>query len=97
MSPIVPHLIFECLENLKLDIFQKWPAIDKKMLEHDSVEYVVQINGKKKGNIKTQKDIDEKTLMEHVKKDSKISKNFDNKKISKIFFVKNRLINILLI
>jgi len=83
-------------ESLKIDIFQKWPNIDKKMLEKDSVEFVVQINGKKRGNIKTQKDIDEKTLMEQIKKDSKISKNFNNKKINKIFFVKNRLINILI-
>ena len=54
------------------------------------------INGKKKGIIKTHKDIDEKTLMDQIIKESKINKIFENKKINKIFFVKNRLINILL-
>ena len=34
--------------------------------------------------------------MELIKKDDKINKNFKNKKIDKVFFVKNRLINILL-
>ena len=96
MSPIFPHLIFECLQSLELEVFQKWPKIEKKFLESDFVELVVQINGKKRGIIKAKKDIDEKMLMNQIKKESKINKNFENKKINKIFFVKNRLINILL-
>ena len=88
--------MFECLETLKLDVFQNWPEIDKKMLENKTINFVIQINGKKKEIIKTKKDIDEKTVMELIKKDDKINKNFKNKKINKVFFVKNRLINILL-
>ena len=87
--------MFECLETVKLDVFQNWPEIDKKMLENKTIDFVIQINGKKKEIIKTKKDIDEKTVMELIKKDDKISKNFKNKKINKVFFVKNRLINIL--
>ncbi len=96
MSPIIPHLTFECLETLKLDVFQNWPKVDKKMLENETIDFVIQINGKKKEIIKTKKDIDEKTVMELIKKDDKMIKSFNNKKISKVFFVKNRLINILL-
>ena len=62
----------------------------------DFIELVVQINGKKRAVIKTKKDIDEKMLMNQLKKESKINKNFENKRINKVFFVKNRLINILL-
>ena len=50
---------------------------------------------KKKAILSTIKDIDEKTLMNQIKKDVKIGKIFDEKKINKVFFVKNRLINIL--
>ena len=96
MSPIMPHLMFECLETLKLDVFQNWPEIDKKMLENKTIDFVIQINGKKKVIMKVKKDINEKTVMELLKKDDKINKNFKNKKIDKVFFVKNRLINILL-
>ena len=88
--------MFECLETLKLDVFQNWPEVDKKMLENETIDFVIQINGKKKEIIKTKKDIDEKTVMELIKKDDKVIKSFNNKKISKVFFVKNRLINILL-
>ena len=88
--------MFECLETLKLDVFQNWPEVDKKMLENKTIDFVIQINGKKKEIIKTKKDIDEKTVMELIKKDDKMNKNFRNKRINKVFFVKNRLINILL-
>ena len=94
-SPIIPHMIFECLENLKCEVFQKWPSIDKKLLEVENIEFVIQINGKKKATLSSTKDIDEKTLMDQIKKDAKIGKIFEEKKISKVFFVKNRLINIL--
>ena len=96
MSPIIPHIIFECLETLKLNVFQKWPEVDEKMLENETINFVIQVNGKKKKIIKVIKDIDEKTVMELIKKDDKIIKNFKNKEINKVFFVKNRLINILL-
>tara|TARA_B100000214_G_scaffold277825_1_gene207598 strand:+ start:1168 stop:3720 length:2553 start_codon:yes stop_codon:yes gene_type:complete len=96
MSPIFPHLIFECLQSLELEVFQKWPKVENKFLEDDFIELVVQINGKKRAVIKTKKDIDEKMLMNQLKKESKINKNFENKRINKVFFVKNRLINILL-
>ena len=95
-SPIIPHFIFECLEDLKFDTFQKWPEVNKKLLEVEAVQFVIQINGKKRATLSTVKDIDQKTLMEELKKNDKINKNFVDKKVMKIFFVKNRLINILL-
>ena len=94
-SPVLPHIIFECLESLNFEVFQKWPKIDKKLLEVENIKFVIQINGKKKAILSTSKDIDEKTLMDQIKKDDKIGKIFDKKQINKVFFVKNRLINIL--
>ena len=76
-------------------MFQEWPKIDKRFLEVESIKFVIQINGKKKAILSTSKDIDEKTLMDQIKKDVKIGKIFEEKKINKVFFVKNRLINIL--
>ncbi len=94
-SPILPHIIFECLESLNCEVFQAWPDIDKKLLEVENIEFVIQINGKKKAILSATKDIDEKTLMDQIKKDVKMGKIFEEKKINKVFFVKNRLINIL--
>ena len=95
-SPIIPHIIFECLEDLKINVFQVWPSVNKKMLEFEKIKFVVQINGKKKGIIETVKDTDEKVIMELILKEGMITKDINEKKIEKVFFVKNRLINILL-
>ena len=59
------------------------------------IEYVIQINGKKRGVIKAAKDITDNDLMVQIQKDEKNNKIIKNKNINKIFFVKNRLINIL--
>ena len=67
-----------------------------KILENKTVSIVVQIAGKKRGIIVAEKDAEEKTIMELISKEDKINKNLHNKKINKVFFVKNRLINILL-
>ena len=53
--------------------------IDKRYLEEEIVSVVVQIDGKKKGIIETNKDSDEKTIMELISKADKIKKNLTNK------------------
>ena len=96
LLPIIPHYASECLNDLNDNIFQNWPQIDKKMLQEDYVEYVVQINGKKRAMIKTKKDISQEELISKIKSSEKIKNIFENKIIDKSFFVKNRLINILI-
>ena len=94
-SPVLPHFTSECLESLNLDPFQKWPPVDKNLLANEMIEYVIQINGKKRGVIKAAKDITDNDLMAQIQKDEKNNKIIKNRNINKIFFVKNRLINIL--
>ncbi len=96
ISPIIPHFASECLADLKLNPFQKWPEVDKNLIKNDNVEYVIQINGKKKATIKFMKDIEEEKLLTEVLQNEKTMRIFENKKIKKYFFVKNRLINVLI-
>ena len=94
-SPVLPHLTSECLEDLNLDPFQKWPSVDKNLLANEMIEYVIQVNGKKRGVIKAAKDIADNDLMAQILKDVNNNKIIKKRNINKIFFVKNRLINIL--
>ncbi len=96
ISPIIPHFTSECLADLKLNPFQKWPEVDKNLIKNDTIEYVIQINGKKRATIKYMKDISEEKLLEEIKNNPKTEKIIKDKKINKCFFVKNRLINILI-
>ena len=56
---------------------------------------MIQINGKKKSLIKIEKDLDQKILLETVKKDRKISSFLEKKSVFKHIIVKNKLINLI--
>ena len=94
--PIIPHLASECLENLNLNVKPSWPSVDMSDLEEESISFVIQVNGKKRGIIQTKKDISEKELLEEIKKNKSTKKIIENKNISKVLYVRNRLINILI-
>ena len=94
-SPVIPHFVSECFEDLQVKEVIKWPDYKKELLENNEVSFVVQINGKKRALLKVRKDISETELLEIIKKDKISSKYLFNLKIKKIIFVKNRLINVL--
>ena len=73
-----------------------WPKFNEKIIEETEVNFVIQINGKKRGIINTNKDVLEKDLFNLVKDDTKINKYFENKKIIKTIFVQKKLINFIL-
>ena len=95
-SPVVPHFSSECLYEIGASKNITWPSYDASKIEEKEIIIVVQINGKKRAILNTQKGITKKILMESVKKDVKISRYLENKQIKKIIFVQDRLINILI-
>ena len=67
------------------------------MLEKQEVTLVVQINGKKRGLIVAKKDLSEKDALIEAKKIENIKKNLKDKKILKNIFVKNKIINFIIL
>ena len=95
MSPIIPHYASECLHKFGITEKLEWPEVDRNKIKKETIEYVIQINGKKRGNLMAKPNMNEKELMELIIKDDKINKSLLKKKIDKTFYVKNRLVNIL--
>jgi leucyl-tRNA synthetase len=95
INPILPHLISECLEEIKSKNSSIWPTAELKHLEKNDVYIVIQINGKKRSIINIKKDVDEETLTNELKKDPKIIKYLENGNIIRSIFVKNKLINLI--
>ena len=62
----------------------------------DTVEYVIQVNGKKRTVINAQIDIEQDKILNIAKNDNLLDKYLKNKSIKKVIFVKNRLLNILI-
>jgi len=94
-SPVIPHIISECLEDLKVDKIM-WPELDKNLIGSDKIKIVVQINGKKRDLLTLEKELLEKEIVDKVLKNEKSSKHLENKKIKKIIYIKNKLINIII-
>ena len=96
MSPVIPHLANECLEILNNKEKIIWPTYNKNLIQEDEINIVVQINGKKREIIKSQRGITEENLLELVMNNDKLSKYLDNKPIKKKIYIKDKLINIIL-
>ena len=94
-SPAIPHYTAECLDDLSLEREIKWPKADKNLTAEDKINYVIQINGKKRAILNESRDIDQDSLMNKIKLNKLSDKYLKGKSINKIVFVKNRLINLL--
>ncbi len=96
MMPVIPHFSNECIELLKDEREIKWPKIDEKFLIEENINFVVQINGRKRGLIKVNRDISEDDIIKLVKENNEINKYIKNQELKKKIFVPNKLINIII-
>ncbi|MDC1196864.1 leucine--tRNA ligase [Pelagibacteraceae bacterium] len=95
MNPFIPHFSNECLNTINEDQI-KWPKVSKGDLIEENINFVVQINGKKRAILKVKRDMIEKEILETIKLNREIEKFINNEKIKKSIFVPNRLINIII-
>jgi len=95
MSPVIPHFSNECLEKLNLKEKIKWPKINENILVEKKINFVVQVNGKTRGIINTDLDIEKKELLTKIIEIDKIKKHFEDKEIKNTIFIPNKLINII--
>ena len=96
MSPIIPHFASECLDDLGEKSEKSWPKINEEYLIKETVNIVLQINGRKKSIIISKKNVDKDTLTNEIKTNTQYNKYLENKKIKRIIYVKDRLINLII-
>ena len=96
INPIIPHFSNECLEILNEEKKFEWPKYDEKFLIEEFNKIVIQINGKKRGLIEVNPNIEEEELIKLIKTENNLKKYFQIGKIKKKFYVKNKLINIII-
>ena len=91
MMPFIPHVANECLELLNCDSTDKWPTLENNFKHQTNI--AVQINGKTRDILQVISDADQTVIDEIIQKKSKAKKFLENKKIIKMIFVKNKIIN----
>ncbi len=94
LKPFAPHLASEMLEKYSAD--DVWPVWDEKYLVEDTVEVVVQVNGKLRAKLKVAaSDLDNQEKIEKLALEDKNVQNFTKDGIKKVIFVKKaKLLNL---
>ena len=95
ITPVIPHFANECLELLNIKDFN-WSDYDKSLIKEDIINIVIQINGKKRGLVKTKPNLSEEKLFEIIKNDETLIKYINQKDIKRKIFIKDKLMNIII-
>lgn len=97
LAPFTPHICEEMWEHLgKSESVhkQKWPEYNEAALVKDTVEIVLQVNGKVKDKIDIASDADKKEMEKAAMDSDKIKELTDGKTIVKVIAVPGKLVNI---
>jgi leucyl-tRNA synthetase len=97
LAPITPHLAHHLWRELGFgeDVMRAaWPEPDAAALEQDEIEYVVQVGGKTRGNMRAPRSSDQPALEKMVRESELVQKYASGKPIKRIVVVPGRLINV---
>ena len=97
LAPLVPHFACECHARLGLDgmaALEHWPAVDAAALVQDSIDLVVQVNGKKRGEVRVAPDADEEAAMTAARAEPALARWFEGMAVVKVILVPGRLLNV---
>jgi len=97
LAPFAPHFACEIGARLgmeKMAVVSNWPQVDEAALEQDEITLVVQIQGKKRGEITIAKNAGQNEAMMAAQADASINKWLDGMQTVKVILVPGRLLNI---
>ena len=98
LNPFAPHVTEEVYEACKLGdgilAEAKWPEYDESKCVDESVEIVVQVNGKIKAKLNIPVDADKDAVLELAKNDENVKKAIEGMNIIKEIVVPKKLVNL---
>ena len=105
LSPIVPHicqaiwaeLVFNTIDPASHILSAPWPQADKTALVQDSVEYVIQVNGKLRGNLLVSRESSIDAIEKMTLEQTYVTKFLlEGTSVRKIVVVPNKLVNVVI-
>ncbi len=97
LAPIAPHVTHHLWRELGFgeDILAApWPEVDENALKQDTIEYVVQVNGKVRASVKVPADADRESIQAAALAHDQVLKFIGGQAIRKVILVPNKLVNI---
>ena len=97
LAPIIPHAchgLWQALGHETAVIDARWPAVDESALVSDSIELVVQVNGKLRANIQVPAAASKEQIEEAALASENVQRFVEDKTVRKIIVVPGRLVNV---
>ena len=96
-APMVPHLVEECwqaLGNQGLLAEQAWPTPDPGLLTDDTVTIAVQVNGKRRDELRIARDAAKEDIEAAALKLDNVVRAIGGRQIKKVVIVPQRIVNV---
>jgi leucyl-tRNA synthetase len=97
LAPIAPHIshcLWTDLGYGKDILFAGLPKVDKDALKQESIEIVVQVNGKVRAKLEVAADADKQTVETLALESPNVQRFIEGKKVRKVILVPGKLVNI---
>ncbi len=97
LSPIAPHVTHNLWRELGYGeniLEAPWPKPDETALKQDSIEIVIQVNGKLRGRVSVPVAAAEDQVREIALADETVARHVAGKLVKKVIVVQGKLVNI---
>jgi leucyl-tRNA synthetase len=97
LAPITPHLchaLWQALGHDEAIVNSGWPEVDESALVQNTLELIVQVNGKVRGKVQVSASAPEDTIKAAALANDNVQKFLDGVTVQKVIVVKGRLVNI---
>ena len=97
IAPLTPHIAEELwtkLGHVGSIAYAQWPTYDESKLEEDTVEIIVQVNGKLRAKLTASKNITKDELEKQALADEKVQHHLEGKTIRKVIVIPSKLVNV---
>jgi leucyl-tRNA synthetase len=96
IQPYVPHITEELWQRLGHERLwcAPWPEADPALLERETFELVVQVNGRVRGRVEVPAGLDEDELVARARELPRVAAHLDGKEPKKAIVVPGRLVNL---
>src|SRR5699024_11332880 len=97
LAPIAPHMMEELWNKFghsESISYAAWPTFDESKLVSDTVEIIVQVNGKLRDKLEVATGTAKDELEKLATSDEKVQKFIEGKNIVKVIVIPNKIVNI---
>jgi leucyl-tRNA synthetase len=99
LAPMTPHLaeeLWEMLGHTNGLWTESWPSFNAELAKDEAVDIVVQVNGRVRAKLKVAAGLGQEEVLKLAKQDSTVASYLEAKRILKVIYVQDKLLNLVI-